>query len=44
MKAENAINKTARAGRSIQIAAMVITVLVAVIWVYFGFQLPTILS
>jgi uncharacterized membrane protein YphA (DoxX/SURF4 family) len=36
MKAENAINKTARAGRSIQIAAMVITVLVAVIWVYFG--------
>jgi uncharacterized membrane protein YphA (DoxX/SURF4 family) len=36
MKAENVIDKTARAGRAIQIAAMVITALVAVIWVYFG--------
>ncbi len=36
MKAENVIDKTARAGRAIQIAAMVITALVAVIWLYFG--------
>ena len=36
MEAENVIDKTARAGRAIQIAAMVITALVAVIWVYFG--------
>lgn len=36
MEAENVIDKTAHAGRAIQIAAMVITALVAVIWVYFG--------
>ena len=36
MKAKNVIDKTAREGRAIQIAAMVITALVAVIWVYFG--------
>jgi uncharacterized membrane protein len=36
MKAENVIDKTARTGRAIQTAAMVITALVAVIWVYFG--------
>ena len=33
MKAKNVIGKTARAGRASQIAAMVITALVAVIWV-----------
>jgi uncharacterized membrane protein YphA (DoxX/SURF4 family) len=36
MKAEHKIEKTARAGRATQIAAMVITGLVAFIWVYFG--------
>jgi uncharacterized membrane protein YphA (DoxX/SURF4 family) len=36
MKTEQTINKPARAGRATQIAAMVITGLVAVIWVYFG--------
>jgi uncharacterized membrane protein YphA (DoxX/SURF4 family) len=36
MKAENVIDRTQRAGRAIQIAAMVITALVAVIWMYFG--------
>jgi uncharacterized membrane protein YphA (DoxX/SURF4 family) len=36
MKAAHAIDKPARAGQAIQIAAMRITVLVAVIWVYFG--------
>jgi uncharacterized membrane protein YphA (DoxX/SURF4 family) len=36
MKAEHTIDKSARAGRSIQMAAMVITGLVAFIWVYFG--------
>jgi hypothetical protein len=36
MKAEHTIDKPARAGRAIQIAAMAITGLVAVIWVYFG--------
>jgi uncharacterized membrane protein len=36
MKAENAIDKPARAGRATQIAAMVITGLVAFIWVHFG--------
>src|ERR1700674_3087146 len=36
MKAEHTIDKPARAGRATQIAAMVITGLVAVIWVYFG--------
>ena len=36
MEAENVIDKPARAGRAIQIAAMAITALVAVIWVYFG--------
>ena len=36
MKTENTIDKPARAGRATQIAAMVITGLVAVIWVYFG--------
>jgi hypothetical protein len=36
MKAEHAIDKPARAGRATQIAAMVITALVAIIWVYFG--------
>jgi uncharacterized membrane protein len=36
MKAEHTIDKSARAGRATQIAAMVITGLVAIIWVYFG--------
>jgi uncharacterized membrane protein YphA (DoxX/SURF4 family) len=36
MKAEHTIDKPARAGRATQIAAIVITGLVAVIWVYFG--------
>ncbi|MGC1782109.1 MAG: DoxX family protein [Acidobacteriaceae bacterium] len=36
MKAEHTIDKSARAGRATQIAAMVITGLVAFIWVYFG--------
>jgi uncharacterized membrane protein YphA (DoxX/SURF4 family) len=36
MKAEDTINKPARAGRATQIAAMVITGLIAVVWVYFG--------
>jgi uncharacterized membrane protein len=36
MKAEFTIDKPARAGRANQIAAMVITGLVAFIWVYFG--------
>jgi len=36
MKAEHAIDKPARAGLAMQIAAMVITGLVALIWVYFG--------
>src|SRR5271165_4054700 len=36
MKAEYATDKPAGAGRATQIAAMVITGLVAVIWVYFG--------
>ncbi len=36
MKSEHTIDKSARAGRATQIAAMVITCLVAVIWVYFG--------
>ena len=36
MKAEHTIDKPARAGQPTQIAAMVITGLVAIIWVYFG--------
>ena len=36
MNAEHTIDKSARAGRATQIAAMVITGLVAFIWVYFG--------
>lgn len=36
MKAEHAIDKPAPAGRATQIAAMVITVLVAFSWVYIG--------
>ena len=36
MKAEHTIDKHARAGRATQIAAMVITGLVAFMWVYFG--------
>jgi uncharacterized membrane protein len=36
MKAEHTIEKSARVGRATQIAAMVLTSLVAVIWVYFG--------
>jgi uncharacterized membrane protein YphA (DoxX/SURF4 family) len=36
MKAEHIIDKPARAGRATQIAAMLITGLVALIWVYFG--------
>ncbi len=36
MKAEHTIDKPAQAGRATQIAATVITGLVAVIWVYFG--------
>jgi uncharacterized membrane protein len=36
MKTENAIDMHARTGRATQIAAMVITGLVAFVWVYFG--------
>ena len=36
MKAEQAIDKSVQAGRAIQIAAMVITGLAAVSWLYFG--------
>jgi hypothetical protein len=36
MKAVNAIDKTARAGRATQIAAVVITCMVALMWMYFG--------
>src|SRR5437763_1168803 len=36
MKNEHTMDKPARAGRATQIAAMVITGLVAFIWVYFG--------
>jgi uncharacterized membrane protein YphA (DoxX/SURF4 family) len=36
MKSEQAIDKSVPAGRAIQIAAMVATCLVAVMWVYFG--------
>ena len=36
MKTEHTIDKPARAGRTTQIAAMVITGLRAVIWVYLG--------
>jgi hypothetical protein len=36
MKAEHTIDEPARAGRATEIAGMVITGLVAVIWVYFG--------
>ena len=36
MKAEHTIDKSARSGRATQIAALVITALVAFIWVYFG--------
>ena len=36
MKTEHTIDKPARPGRAIQIAAMAITGLVAIIWVYFG--------
>jgi uncharacterized membrane protein YphA (DoxX/SURF4 family) len=36
MKSEPTIDKPARAGRATQIAAMVITGLVAIIWMYFG--------
>jgi uncharacterized membrane protein YphA (DoxX/SURF4 family) len=36
MKSEQAIDKSVRAGRAIQIAAMVTTGLVAFMWVYFG--------
>ena len=36
MKAEHTIDKPARTGRATQMAAMVLTVLVAFIWVYFG--------
>jgi uncharacterized membrane protein YphA (DoxX/SURF4 family) len=36
MKTEHAIDKSARASRATQIAAMVITGLVAFIWMYFG--------
>jgi len=36
MKAEHAMDKPARAGRATPIAAMVITSLVAFVWVYFG--------
>jgi uncharacterized membrane protein YphA (DoxX/SURF4 family) len=36
MKAEHTIDKPSRAGRATQVAAMVITSLVAFIWVYFG--------
>jgi uncharacterized membrane protein YphA (DoxX/SURF4 family) len=36
MKTEHAIDKPARTGRATQIAAMVITGIVALMWVYFG--------
>ena len=36
MKAEYTIDKPARAGRAIQIAAMVTTSVVAFMWLYFG--------
>jgi uncharacterized membrane protein YphA (DoxX/SURF4 family) len=36
MKTEHTIDKSARAGRAIQIAAMVTTGLVASMWMYFG--------
>jgi uncharacterized membrane protein YphA (DoxX/SURF4 family) len=36
MKTEHTVDKFARADRATQIAAMVITSLVAIIWVYFG--------
>ena len=36
MKAEHTTDELARAGRATQIAAMIITGLVAVIWMYFG--------
>jgi uncharacterized membrane protein YphA (DoxX/SURF4 family) len=36
MKTGHAIEKPARAGRAMQIAAMLITGLVAIIWMYFG--------
>ena len=36
MKAEHTIDKPARSGRAVQIAAMLITGLVAFVWVYFG--------
>ncbi len=36
MKAEQAIDKSVRPGRATQIAAMVTTGLVAIMWVYFG--------
>ncbi len=36
MKTEHIINKSAPVGRAAQIAAMAITVLVAIMWVYFG--------
>ena len=36
MKAEHTIDKPARSGRGTQIAAMLITGLAALIWVYFG--------
>jgi uncharacterized membrane protein YphA (DoxX/SURF4 family) len=36
MKSEHAIDQPARAGRATQIAAMVITGFVALIWIYFG--------
>ena len=36
MKDQHTIDKPVRAGRAIQVAAMAITGLVAVIWVYFG--------
>jgi uncharacterized membrane protein YphA (DoxX/SURF4 family) len=36
MKTEQTVDKPARAGRATQIAAMVITGLVAFIWMYFG--------
>jgi hypothetical protein len=36
MKTEHTIDKSARAGRATQIAAMITTVLVAFMWMYFG--------
>ncbi|HEX4020995.1 MAG TPA: hypothetical protein VHX63_07625, partial [Acidobacteriaceae bacterium] len=36
MKTEHTLDKPARPGRAIQIAALIITGLVAVVWVYFG--------